>query len=166
MNPMASPTRFRLLFLCTGNSARSIIAEYLAKNIAGAKFDIVSAGSDPKPAPNPLALKILGDRFRIDASGARSKSWQEFAGVQFDFVITLCDNAKENCPVWPGQPIIAHWGSPDPADATGTGEEQETAFWQVAQQIKRRIELFASLPFEKLDALRLEKATREIGKHE
>lgn len=160
---MASPRPFKLLFLCTGNSARSILAEYLAKNIAGAKFEIFSAGSDPKPAPNPLALKILNERFRLDASGARSKSWQEFDGVKFDFVITLCDNAKENCPVWPGQPIIAHWGSPDPADATGTEEERENAFWQVAQQIKRRIELFASLPFEKLDALRLEKATREIG---
>jgi arsenate reductase len=154
---------FKLLFLCTGNSARSILAEYLAKNIAGAKFEIFSAGSDPKPAPNPLALKILNERFRLDASGARSKSWQEFDGVKFDFVITLCDNAKENCPVWPGQPIIAHWGSPDPADASGTEEERENAFWQVAQQIKRRIELFASLPFEKLDALRLEKATRDIG---
>lgn len=160
---MASPRPFKLLFLCTGNSARSILAEYLAQNIAGAKFEIFSAGSDPKPAPHPLALKVLEEKFHLDASGARSKSWREFDGVEFDFVITLCDNAKENCPVWPGQPIIAHWGSPDPADASGTEEERENAFWQVAQQIKRRIELFTSLPFEKLDALRLEKATRDIG---
>ena len=162
---MTSPKPFKLLFLCTGNSARSILAEYLAKNLAGGKFDVVSAGSDPKSAPNPFALKVLKDRFRIDASGARSKSWREFDGVEFDFVITLCDNAKETCPVWPGQPIIAHWGSPDPADITGTDDEKENAFWQVAQQIKRRLELFASLPFEKLDALRLETATRDIGKH-
>lgn len=162
---MASPRPFKLLFLCTGNSARSILAEYLAQNIAGAKFEIFSAGSDPKPAPNPLALKILQERFLIDASGARSKSWREFDGVEFDFVITLCDNAKENCPVWPGQPIVAHWGSPDPAEVSGTGEEREKAFWQVAQQIKRRLELFTSLPFEKLDALRLEAATRAIGDH-
>ncbi len=160
---MTASKPFKLLFLCTGNSARSIIAEYLAKNIGGEKFEVVSAGSDPKPAPHPLALKILNDSFRIDASDARSKSWKEFEGVEFDFVITLCDNAKESCPVWPGQPIIAHWGSPDPADAAGTDAEKERAFWQVAQQIKRRIELFSSLPFEKLDALRLEKATRDIG---
>ena len=160
---MTQPPRFKLLFLCTGNSARSILAEYLGKSLAGAKFDFVSAGSDPKPAPHPLALKVLQERFRLDTTGARSKSWKEFDGVEFDFVITLCDNAKENCPVWPGQPIIAHWGSPDPAEALGTDEEKERTFWQVAQQIKRRLELFTSLPFEKLDALRLEKATRDIG---
>lgn len=161
---MTSPKPFKLLFLCTGNSARSILAEYLAKNLAGGKFDVVSAGSNPKSAPHPFALKVLKDRFCIDASEARSKSWREFDGIEFDFVITLCDNARETCPVWPGQPIIAHWGSPDPAEVTGTPEEKEMAFWQVAQQIKRRFELFASLPFEKLDALRLETATREIGK--
>lgn len=160
---MTTPRRYKLLFLCTGNSARSILAEYLGKNMAGEKFDFVSAGSAPNPAPHPLALKMLEEKFHLDVSGARSKSWTEFVGVEFDFVITLCDNAKENCPVWPGQPIIAHWGSPDPAEAVGTGEEKEKAFWQVAQQIKRRIEIFSSLPFEKLDALRLEKATRDIG---
>jgi arsenate reductase len=99
----------------------------------------------------------------LDASGARSKSRDEFRGVNFDFVITLCDSAQETCPVWPGQPVLAHWGSPDPAEATGTDAEKEKFFWNVAQQIKRRLELFCSLPFEKLDALRLETAVREIG---
>ncbi len=157
---------FTVLFLCTGNSARSILAEYLANHFAKEKLHAVSAGSRPKPSPHPLALATLKEKFGIDASGARSKSWEEFRDVPFDFVITLCDNAKESCPVWPGQPVIAHWGSPDPAESGGTDEEKANAFWQVAQQIRRRLELFWSLPFEKLDALRLEHAAREIGTRE
>jgi len=157
---------FKIIFLCTGNSARSILAEYLAKSMAAGKLEAFSAGSHPKPSPHPLALKVLEGKFHLDITGARSKSWDEFRGVNFDFVITLCDNAKESCPVWPGQPVIAHWGSPDPAEATGTDVEKEKLFWNVAQQIKRRLELFCSLPFEKLDALRLESAVREIGNQE
>ena len=156
--------RFKLLFLCTGNSARSILAEFLMKKIAPHQFEVSSAGSNPKPAPHPLALATLRDHYQIDVSAARSKSWREFEGVEFDFVLTLCDNAKESCPVWPGQPIIAHWPSPDPAEVEGA--DAAKVFWQVAQQIQRRLELFASLPFEKLDALRLEAATREIGTRE
>jgi arsenate reductase (thioredoxin) len=102
----------------------------------------------------------------MDASDAYSKSWQEFNDAQFDFVITLCDSARENCPVWPGLPIIAHWSSPDPAAVAGSEAEKRRAFWQVAQQIKRRLELLASLPFEKLDALRLQAAIKEIGLRE
>jgi arsenate reductase len=132
--------------------------------IASHKFEVVSAGSNPKTSPHPLALAILHDHYKLDVSSARSKSWHEFEGVEFDFVITLCDNAKESCPVWPGQPIIAHWPSPDPAEAEGP--DAAKVFWQVAQQIQRRLELFASLPFEKLDALRLEAATKEIGTRE
>jgi len=162
MNPSAST--FRLLFLCTGNSARSILAEYLLRKKAPEKFVVHSAGSNPKPAPNPLALRVLREHFNIDPAGARSKSWEEFAGTSFDFVITLCDNARESCPVWPGQPILAHWGSPDPAEAAGSEEERLAAFWQVAQQIQRRVGLFAALPFEKLDALRIESETRRIGR--
>ncbi|MBE2203922.1 MAG: arsenate reductase ArsC [Chthoniobacterales bacterium] len=156
--------KFKLLFLCTGNSARSILAEFIMKKIASHKFDVVSAGSNPKPSPHPLALQVLRDQYKLDVTSARSKSWHEFEGVEFDFVITLCDNAKESCPVWPGQPIIAHWPSPDPAEAEGP--DAAKVFWQVAQQIQRRLELFASLPFEKLDALRLEAATKEIGQRE
>jgi len=155
--------RFKLLFLCTGNSARSIIAEYIVKRYASEIFDVFSAGSNPKLAPHPLALKTLREHFGIEAADARSKSWEEFSDIEFDFVITLCDNARESCPVWPGQPVIAHWGSPDPAEAVGTDEQKEKTFWDVTQQIKRRLELFWSLPFEKLDSLRLEHATKEIG---
>lgn len=164
MNPHKD--RFRLLFLCTGNSARSILAEFLVRKIASEKFEAVSAGSSPKPAPHPLALDTLRGHYGIDTTGARSKSWSEFEGGEFDFVITLCDNAKETCPIWPGQPVIAHWPSPDPAGQEGSTEEQRKFFWLVAQQIQRRLELFAALPFDKLDALRLESATREIGTKE
>ena len=159
-------SRFKILFLCTGNSARSIFAEYLLKQIASSRFETYSAGSSPKPAPHLLALEILRDDFKIDASDAYSKSWEEFKDAAFDFVITLCDNARETCPVWPGQPIVAHWSSPDPAGVEGSSAEKRRAFWQVAQQIRRRLELLASLPFEKLDALRLEAATKEIGARE
>ena len=158
--------RFKILFLCTGNSARSILAEYLLKQIAPVRFETYSAGARPKLAPHPLALEILRDDFKIDTSDAYSKSWEDFKDAQFDFVITLCDNAKETCPVWPGQPIVAHWSSPDPAAIEGSEAEKRRAFWQVAQQIRRRLELLASLPFEKLDALRLEAATKEIGMRE
>jgi len=158
--------KFRLLFLCTGNSARSIMAEFLMKKIAPQKFDVVSAGAAPKPAPHPLALATLRDHYKLDVSGARSKSWNEFAGEEFDFVITLCDNARETCPVWPGQPILAHWSSPDPAESEGPEGARAMVFWKVAQQIQRRIDLLASLPFDKLDALKLEAATKEIGQRE
>lgn len=164
MNPEKSC--FKVLFLCTGNSARSIIAEYLLKRMAPQCFEVYSAGASPKPTPHPMALAVLQDTYKIDASDARSKSWEEFHEVEFDFVITLCDNAKETCPVWPGQPILAHWSSPDPAAFEGDEKAAHHVFWQVAQQINRRLELLASLPFEKLDALRLAVATKEIGERE
>ena len=113
---------------------------------------------------NPYALRVLKEVHHIDASEARSKGCEEFQEVKFDFVITVCDKARETCPVWPGQPIIAHWGSPDPAAAEGTDGEVYRQFRQVAMMIQRRIELFRALPFEKLDRLRLEALTREIGR--
>jgi arsenate reductase len=158
--------QFKILFLCTGNSARSIFAEYLLKTIAPTRFETYSAGASPKTAPHPLALEILREDFKINSSDAYSKSWEEFNEAKFDFVITLCDNARENCPIWPGQPIVAHWSSPDPAAVHGSEAEKRRAFWQVAQQIRRRLELLASLPLEKLDALRLEAAMKEIGARE
>lgn len=161
MNPQTS--KFQILFLCTGNSARSLFAEYLLRRMAPEKFVSVSAGSTPKDAPHPMTLQVLRENYGVDTSGARSKSWDEFRDVAFDFVITLCDDAKETCPVWPGQPIVAHWGSPDPAAVTGDTETVRRAFWNVSQQINRRLELFASLPFEKLDALRVATETRAIG---
>ena len=156
----------KILFLCTGNSARSILAEFILRKIAPATFETWSAGSSPKASPHPLALEVLSEDYQLDVSAARSKSWTELEGVRFDLVITLCDDAQETCPVWPGQPVVAHWPSPDPAKFEGTREEQRRFFRQVARQIHRRLELLASFPFEKLDALRLEIAIREIARHE
>ena len=154
---------YKILFLCTGNSARSILGEYLIRRIGGDRFQSYSAGSHPVGRANPYALRILKDAYHIDAGAARSKGCEEFGGFEFDFVITVCDNARETCPVWPGQPIIAHWGAPDPALAEGTDEEIYRKFRQVALLIQRRIELFCALPFDKLDRLKLEALTSEIG---
>lgn len=157
---------FKILFLCTGNSARSIFGEYLIRKLGMGKFESFSAGADPRPAVNPHALQVLRDSYKIDASDAHPKSWDQYRAVVFDFVITLCDSAKESCPFWPGQPIIAHWSTPDPADFVGTEEETHRHFWQTSRQIYRRLDMFCNLPFEKLDRLRLEKATKDIGKTE
>ena len=155
--------RYKFLFLCTGNSARSIIGEYLLRRLGGSRFQVFSAGSFPSGTVNPLAIQVLKDVYNIDASEARSKSWEEFNGVEFDFVVTVCDNARETCPVWPGQPIVAHWSSPDPAAVEGTDAEKYRAFKNVAFQINRRIQLFTSLPLDKLDGLKLTAAIQEIG---
>ena len=154
----------RVLFLCTGNSARSIFAEYLLRRIGQGRFEVYSAGSEPTGIVNPFAVQVLEDSYKIDPTDARSKSWEEYKDLTFDFVITVCDNARESCPVWPGQPIIAHWGVPDPALATGTYQEMLRQFRQAAMHLQRRVELFCSLPFEKLDRLKLEKLTQDIGK--
>jgi len=113
---------------------------------------------------NPYALRVLSQLYHIDAGGARSKSCDEFKSFKFDFVITVCDNAREHCPIWPGQPIIAHWGVPDPALAVGTEAEIFREFRNAAFLLQRRIEIFCSLPFDKLDRLRLEQATKYIGR--
>ena len=157
---------YKILFLCTGNSARSILGEYLLKRMGGKQFEVYSAGSFPTGKVNPLAVQVLRDIYHIDASEARSKSWEEFGNVEFDFVITVCDNARETCPIWPGQPIVAHWGSPDPAQAEGTDEQKYQVFKRVALQIRRRIELFCALPIEKLDRLKLTELTQSIGSRE
>jgi arsenate reductase len=154
---------YKVLFLCTGNSARSILGEYLLRSIGGTRFEVYSAGSFPTGKVNPLALEALRNVYNIDAREAKSKSMETFTGTNFDFVITVCDNARESCPVWPGQPIIAHWSSPDPAAVEGSEEEKYRAFKDVALQINRRVQLLASLPFEKLDRLKLAAATQEIG---
>ena len=161
------PTQpFKILFLCTGNSARSILGEYLIRRIAPGRFESYSAGAQPTGKINPLVLRVLREHYKIDASDARSKSWTEYKDVAFDFVITVCDHARESCPVWPGQPIIAHWGSPDPAAFEGSEEEKLQKTWQVALQIQRRLDLFCSLPLEKMDRLKLAHAVRDIGRGE
>jgi arsenate reductase len=154
---------YRFLFLCTGNSARSILGEYLLRRLGGARFQVFSAGSFPTGKVNPLAVQVLKDVYNIDAADARSKSWEEIKDVEFDFVVTVCDNARESCPVWPGQPIVAHWSSPDPAAIEGSDAEKYRAFKDVAFQINRRLQLLTSLPLDKLDRLKLTAAIQEIG---
>lgn len=145
---MSSP--LKVLILCTGNSARSIIGEYVLRRKGKGRFEVFSAGAKPTGTVNPLAIWVLQHQFAIDASDARSKSWEEFKDVKFDIVITVCDNAKESCPVWPGQPIIAHWGSPDPAAFEGTEDQKKIFFGQVASQISRRIDLLCAFSNERL----------------
>jgi len=154
---------YNFLFLCTGNSARSIFGEYLLRPLVGSRFQVLSAGSFPTGIVNPFAIQVLKDVYNIDASDARSKSWEEFKDVEFDFVVTVCDHARESCPVWPGQPIVAHWGSPDPAAVEGSDSEKYRAFREVAFEINRRLQLFTSLPLDKLDRVKLAAAIREIG---
>jgi protein-tyrosine-phosphatase len=154
----------RILFLCTGNSARSIFCEYLLKRMGEGRFEVYSAGAQPTGVVNPFATRVLKELYHIDTSDARSKSWDEFKDIEFDFVITVCDNARESCPYWPGQPIIAHWGVPDPALATGTDQEKFQEFRKAALLIQRRLELFCSLPFERLDRLKLAQLAQDIGK--
>lgn len=160
---------FNVLFICTGNSARSIMAEAAINNLAisGGKFKGYSAGSHPKGAIHPLALETL-QRNHLPIDGLRSKSWDEFArpdAPRLDFVFTVCDQAAaEACPVWPGQPMTAHWGVPDPAAVQGTADEQNRAFRDTFLILRRRIELFASLPFDKLQGLALQERLHQIGR--
>ena len=154
---------FNVLFLCTGNSARSILAEYLLRHLDPRRFEVVSAGARPSGKVHPMALSVLREVWKIEPTGARSKSWEEFKDAQLDLVITVCDNARESCPYWPGQPIVAHWGLPDPTECDGGEAEQLAMFKEVARVLSRRLELLVNLPIEKLDRLRLEERIREIG---
>ena len=160
---------FNVLFLCTGNSARSILAEAVLNglSVGRGKFKGYSAGSHPKGAVHPLTLELL-QRSHIPTDGLRSKSWDEFAKPDsplLDFVFTVCDQAAgEVCPYWPGQPMTAHWGMPDPAAVEGSDEHKRKAFAETLLVLRRRIELFVSLPFAKLDRLALQKSVSEIGK--
>jgi arsenate reductase len=158
---------FNVLFLCTGNSARSIMAEAIMNRASAGKFQAFSAGSQPKGAVNPHAVELL-DQLGYATSKYRSKSWSEFAtgeAPRLDFVFTVCDNAAdETCPVWPGQPMTAHWGIPDPAEAKGSPADIAVAFRDVYRMLERRIQVFAALPFASLDRLCLKSKLDEIGK--
>jgi protein-tyrosine-phosphatase len=158
---------YTVLFLCTGNSARSILGEALLNRMGKGKFVAYSAGSQPKGAVHPQALALLR-RLGFETAGLRSKNWDEFArpgAPPLDFVFTVCDNAaNEVCPVWPGQPMTAHWGVPDPAAAVGGDEEIARAFRDTLGLLQRRIELFASLPVKSLDRMSLKKRLDEIGR--
>ncbi|HVC46181.1 MAG TPA: arsenate reductase ArsC [Terracidiphilus sp.] len=158
---------YNLLVLCTGNSARSILGEALFNTLGAGRFKAFSAGSHPTGRVNPLAIeqvKALG----YSTADLRSKSWDEFArpgAPALDFVITVCDKAAgEMCPLWPGKPVTAHWGFPDPAAVEGTDEEKRAAFAQTLRQMRRRVELFLALPVETLDRMALERQMREIGR--
>ncbi len=161
-----SKTHMNVLFICTGNSARSIIAESLLNQLGGGKFRAYSAGSHPAGFVHPKALELL-ERNRFRTTDLRSKNWDEFAGPdapQMDFVLTVCDKAAgEVCPVWPGQPMSAHWGVEDPATATGTPAQIEKAFADAFMVLQRRIALFLNLPLEKLERLSLLKELQKIG---
>jgi arsenate reductase (thioredoxin) len=145
---MKSTPSAKVLILCTGNSARSVLGEYLLRVRGGGRFETYSAGSRPTGRVNPLAVRVLQECYDIDASYARSKSWDEFRKVSFDYVITVCDHAKESCPAWLGSPIVAHWGSPDPAGVDGTDEQKYQAFVAVAAQIAQRVDAFCALTLE------------------
>jgi protein-tyrosine-phosphatase len=157
---------YNVLFLCTGNSARSIIGEAILNRAGQSKFKAFSAGSHPKGQVNPHTLDLLR-KLNYDVSAMRSKSWTEFATAdspKLDFVFTVCDDAAgETCPFWPGQPMTAHWGIPDPAAATGTEAEIALAFKEAYRMLNRRIELFVALPLAKLDRLVLARRLKDIG---
>ncbi len=158
-----------VLFLCTGNSARSILAEAVMNRAGEGRFVAHSAGSRPAGQPNPFAIDLLR-REGFDTGFARSKSWDEFAGEGapvFDFVFTVCDQAAaEECPFWPGQPVTAHWGMPDPAAVTGSDAEKAVAFADTYRMLNRRIQAFVALPLQTLGGLRLQAKLTEIGQAE
>jgi arsenate reductase len=162
-----SERKYDVLFLCTGNSARSILAEAVLARTGGGRFRAHSAGSQPKGQVHPLALSLLAEA-GLDTSTLRSKSWDEFAkpgAPELHFVFTVCDHAAaEVCPVWPGQPITAHWGVEDPAAFEGPDEEQRRLFHRVYLELSRRIDLFTSLPIQALDRLTLQARVNQIGK--
>ncbi len=163
---MSNPT-FNVLFLCTGNSARSILAEALMNHLGKGRFRAFSAGSHPTGKVNPFAVKLLENQ-GLSVDDLRSKSWDEFGAPDsppLDFVFTVCDNAAgEACPFWPGQPMTAHWGVADPAAAEGDDAIKMLAFRQAFRELENRIKLFASLPFQSLDKIRLKNKLDEIGK--
>ena len=158
---------FNVLFLCTGNSARSILAEAILNRVGARRFKAFSAGSHPKGEVHPYTLQLLKS-LNYDTSFARSKSWEEFAAPdapEMHFVFTVCDDAaNEACPVWPGQPMTAHWGVPDPAAVEGTEAEKHLAFADAYRMLNNRISIFVSLPITSLDKLALQKRLHDIGR--
>lgn len=158
---------YNVLFICTGNSARSIMAEAIMNKVGQGRFKAFSAGSNPAGKVNPSAIELL-ERNRFNTEGLRSKNWNEFAGKdapQMDFVLTVCDKAAgEVCPIWPGQPMSAHWGVPDPVSVEGTDEQKRKAFSDVFMTLNRRIAIFLALPIDKIDQLTLKNELSRIGK--
>jgi arsenate reductase len=164
---MGDSKTYNVLFLCTGNSARSILAEVLIEHWGRGRFHGFSAGSFPRGSVHPLALDLL-ERLRLPTADLHSKSWDDFArpgAPVMDFVFTVCDQAAaEVCPIWPGNPITAHWGVPDPAAVEGTDEQRWQAFRNAHRQLESRIKLFVALPIDKLDRMSIQRRAEEIGK--
>jgi len=164
-----TPRPWHVLFLCTGNSARSILAESLLNHCGRGTFIAHSAGSHPRGEVHPIAMQLL-ERMNLPTAGLRSKSWDEFArpgALALDFVFTVCDNAAgEMCPVWPGQPITAHWGVADPAAVGGTEADKWLAFRTAFRELESRIRMFTSLPVGSLDRMTLQRRVRDIGRTE
>jgi protein-tyrosine-phosphatase len=167
MKSAKRPDPLNVLFLCTGNSARSVMAESIMNRLGAGKFRAYSAGSHPAGKLNPMALNLLR-KTNYDVSQLRSKSWDEFAvpgAPKLDFVFTVCDDAaSEVCPIWPGQPMTAHWGLPDPVKAQGTEAERNLAFADTMRMLTQRISIFVNLPLDKLSKLSLQKQLDEIGR--
>ena len=167
MSEVGNAKIFNVLFLCTGNSARSIMAESILRQTGAGRFRAFSAGSHPAGHVNPFAIELL-ERNRMPVEGLRSKSWDEFAqpgAPKLDFVFTVCDNAAgEVCPVWPGQPMTAHWGIPDPAAVEGTDDEKRRAFSEACRTLLNRVRVFVNLPLDTLDRLSLQQKLNELGK--
>ena len=161
-----SDPMYNVLFLCTGNTARSVLAEGILRKLGEGRFRAYSAGSQPKGMVNPFAVKVLGN-YDYPTDGYRSKSWDEFSSPEapvMDFVFTVCDSAAgETCPFWPGQPMTAHWGIPDPAAVEGTDIEKEAAFVTAFKQMRNRIEVFNALPLKSIDAMTLGARLKDIG---
>lgn len=160
-------TAFNVLFLCAGNTARSIMAEVMLNAMGRGRFLAYSAGSHPKGTVNPYTIDLL-KKNRLSTEGLRSKDWEEFArpgSPPLDFVFTVCDQAAgEVCPVWPGQPMTAHWGIPDPASVEGSDDDKRKAFFKAYNQLQHRLSIFVNLPMDKLDRLTLQRRLDEIGK--
>jgi arsenate reductase len=161
MNPSAR--KFKILFLCTWNASRSIFAEYFLKDIGSDRFEAFSAGVTPIGQVSPITLRILQDKFRIDASGARSKSWEEFKDEHFDFVVSVSEQSEQTSHAFPDQPILAHWPYDDPSKVQGTPEQMEAAYFRVASRIRYRLQLFNNLSFDQLDRLRIEVKMKNLA---
>ena len=162
--PMIPPAqKFKILFLCTWNASRSIFAEYFMKDMGSSRFEAFSAGVTPKGQVSPITLRLLQTKFRIDPSGARSKSWEEFKDEHLDFVVSVSEQAEQTSHAFPGQPILAHWPYEDPTKVHGTPEEAETAYFRVASRIRYRLQLFNNLSFDQVDRLRIEVKMKKLA---
>jgi arsenate reductase len=161
MNPSAQ--KFKILFLCTWNASRSIFAEYFMKDIGSIRFEAFSAGINPKGQVSPITLKVLRDKFRIDASGARSKSWEVFKDQDLDFIVSVSEQAEQTSHAFPGRPILAHWPYDDPTKVQGTSEQVEATYFRIASRIRYRLQLFNNLSFDQLDRLRIEVKMKELA---